>query len=392
MIFSILLTNSICIAISTPNIVDLKLINSNIPETNSKNILALDRKTLTVLYNKNGFDKVPMASTTKILTCILVLENIQNLDDFTIISKNASSISGSTLGLKFNMKITIRDLLSGLMLRSGNDCAVALAEYTSGNVTEFCNLMNQKANELNLNNSHFTSPHGLDNEDHYTTAYELAIITDYALKNETFQKIVSTKNYSVNLGAYTKTISNTNELLNNFEGVYGVKTGFTFNAGRCLVSACRNSEMDIIVIVLGADTKNIRTQDSKNIINYIFNSYSYVDLSEIINNNFQTFLIYFNENYNLQKSKNEPILDIEYLDNYEFPLKNDSSFIISTKIYFSKNLSSNSTVYSTIGRIDIYNNNDFVCSLNIILENNILPKKSFDYFIDLICLNLNLFG
>ena len=121
--------------------------------------------------------------------------------------------------------------------------------------------MNQKAQQLNLKHTHFVTPHGLDDENHYTTAYELAILTDYALKNEKFKEIVSTKTTTISINGYSRTISNTNELLGNLAGVYGVKTGFTFNAGRCLVSSCRQNDMDIIVVVLGADTKNQRTRE-----------------------------------------------------------------------------------------------------------------------------------
>ena len=132
----------------------------------------------------------------------------------------------------------------------GNDCAVAIAEHISGSVENFANLMNQKAQELSLTHTHFVTPHGLDDPAHYTTAYELALLTDYALKNKTFQNIVSTKTITITVNGYPRTISNTNELLGNLNGVYGVKTGFTFNAGRCLVSSCQQNGMDIIVVVL----------------------------------------------------------------------------------------------------------------------------------------------
>ena len=239
-----------------------------------------------------------MASTTKILTCILALENC-SLDETISVSKAASNVSGSTLGLKNNTQISMENLLYGLMLRSGNDCAVAIAEHISGSLENFSYLMNSKAFELGLLNSHFVTPHGLDDENHYTTAYDLALLTNYALKNETFKKIVSTKSKIIYLNGYSKEISNTNELLGNLNGVYGVKTGFTFGAGRCLVSAYSNNKLDIIIVVLGADTKSIRTKDSKNLINYISNNYTYKNLSELINNTFSNYLSYFNNSYKL---------------------------------------------------------------------------------------------
>ena len=160
----------------------------------------------------------------------------------------------------------------------GNDCAVAISEHISGSVEEFSKLMNAKAQQLGLIHTHFVTPHGLDDPNHYTTAYELALLTNYALKNEKFREIVGTKTTTISIGDYSRTISNTNELLSNFEGVYGVKTGFTFNAGRCLVSSCNRNGMDIIVVVLGADTKNFRTSDSIKVINYIYDNFKYIDI------------------------------------------------------------------------------------------------------------------
>lgn len=147
--------------------------------------------------------------------------------------------------------------------------------------------MNAKAKELGLKNTHFAVPHGLDNEEHYTTALELAKITDYALKIEKFRNIVATKEYNVTINGYNKVISNTNELLGSLDGVYGVKTGFTNGAGRCLVTSCKRGELDIITIVLGADTKKIRTTDSINLINYAYKNYKVMNIENIINQKFE---------------------------------------------------------------------------------------------------------
>ena len=140
----------------------------------------------------------PMASTTKILTAIIAIENCK-LDEQVEISSNAANVYGSTLGIITNSKMSMQDLLYGLMLKSGNDCAIAIAEYIGGSIEEFSTIMNNKALELGLTNSNFTSPHGLDDDNHYTTAYELALITDYALKNITFKNIVETKQVTVRI-------------------------------------------------------------------------------------------------------------------------------------------------------------------------------------------------
>lgn len=223
------------------------------PNVNSKYIIALDRNTKRILYEKSGFNKTPMASTTKILTAIIAIEKC-DLNEIVNISSNAAHTTGSTLGISTNEKISMKDLLYGLMLRSGNDCAVAIAEHISGNLDNFSKLMNLKCKELGLENSNFVTPHGLDNPDHYTTAYDLALLTDYALQNETFLNIVKTKETTIKNGSLH--ITNTNELLGNYPGIYGVKTGFTFGAGRCLVSSCKKDNLDIIVVVLRCNNKN----------------------------------------------------------------------------------------------------------------------------------------
>ena len=254
----------------------------------SRIALIYDRASGKILYEKNGNKQTPMASTTKIMTAIVVLENSNLKDTFTIDSKSAG-IGGSRLGLKKNDKITVNDLLYGLLLRSGNDAAIALATYVGGSVEEFAELMNKKAQELGLVNSHFVVPHGLDNEGHYTTAYELAKMADYALKIDKFKEIVGCKTATIYINGYAKTINNTNQLLGSVYGVYGVKTGFTNGAGRCLVAACKKNELDIITVIIGADTNNIRSKDTINLIKYAYNNFEVVEIKQIVEQKFESW-------------------------------------------------------------------------------------------------------
>lgn len=364
--------------IEESNILDTYIESSKEPITNSKNIVVIDRKTLSVLYEKSAYEKVPMASTTKIMTCIIALEN-SDLSKIVTISKKASSIHGSTLGIKENMQISMKDLLYGLMLRSGNDCAVAIAEEISGSVENFSNLMNNKAKELNLSNTNFVTPHGLDDPNHFTTAYELALLTNYALKNETFKEIVNTKTYTFLFDGYSKTINNTNELLGNVTGVYGVKTGFTFEAGRCLVSACNQNNLDIITVVLGANTKKIRTQDSYNLIKYVCNNFQYINVSKTINENFEKFNSYIQNSIILEKTSTLPKLKLETLQNYNFPLKTDGNLKLNTKIYTIKNFSHKLTFGEQVGTLYLYNNIDLLCESKIFLDNK-LEKNDYRYY------------
>ena len=271
---------------------------------NSRIGIIYDRKSGRIIWGKNENKKSAMASTTKIMTCIVVIENA-NLNDEIKISAKAAGTGGSRLGLKKDDKITIKDLLYGLMLRSGNDAAVALAEYVGKDKEGFANLMNKKAKELGLKDTHFVTPHGLDDPEHYTTAYELAKIADYALKNEMFAKIVGTKEHTININGYAKQLCNTNELLGYLQGVSGVKTGFTNNAGRCLVTSVNRNDFEIITVVLGADTKKIRTADSINLIEYAYENYKYLNIEDIVNEKFGNWKEINKKRIQVEKGKNK---------------------------------------------------------------------------------------
>lgn len=303
-----------------------------IPDTNSRACVVIDRNTNTVLYGKNENQKRKMASTTKIMTATIIIENY-NLNETIEISKKAAGTGGSRLGLKTGDKITIRDLLYGLMMRSGNDSAVALAEYAGGSIEGFAEKMNQKASDLGLNNTHFETPHGLDSDEHYTTAYELALLSNYALNNKIFAQIVGTKEYTITINGYPKQLSNTNELLGNLDGVYGIKTGFTNGANRCLVTACKRNNMDIICVVLGADTKKFRTQDSVKLINYIFDNFKPVNIEKIINDNFEKWKNNYLNKIIINKSYSKNFdLRIDNIPNNIIPIRKDYIDLINVDI------------------------------------------------------------
>ena len=352
-----------------------------IPDTNSRACVVIDRHTNTILYGKNETTVRKMASTTKIMTATIIIENC-NLDETVEVSKKAAGTGGSRLGLKTGDKITIRDLLYGLMLCSGNDAAVALAEHAGKSVQGFAELMNEKAKELELVNTHFETPHGLDADSHYTTAYELAILSNYALNNKTFAQIVGTKNYTVTINGYPKSLSNTNELLGALNGVYGIKTGFTNGANRCLVTACKRNHMDIICVVLGADTKKFRTQDSIKLINYTFDNFEPVNIKELINDKFENWK---NENQNsikVNKGLYTTIdLEIESITNPIIPVRKDliSSINISINcpLYFEAPMQEK----SIIGNIDINVSENCKLNYNIYNSHEIKKKNWNDYLI-----------
>ncbi len=348
---------------------------------NSRSCIVYDRNSQMILYGKNETKQVKMASTTKIMTSLIIIENC-DLSETIEVSKKAAGTGGSRLGLKSGDKITVKDLLYGLMLCSGNDAAVALAEYAGGDIQGFADLMNKKANELGLTNTHFESPHGLDSDGHYTTAYELAILTDYALKNETFAKIVGTKNYTITINGYPKNLSNTNELLGYLNGVYGVKTGFTNGANRCLVTACKRNNMDIICVVLGADTKNFRTQDSIKLIEYAFKNFTYINANEIAISSFDNWknenLQYININ---KSSSNSFDFEVQTCQNPILSVNKNDINNIKTSIYIEQNLEAPILSNTVIGNLTLSLNDKTLITLDIINTNNI-NKKDILYYLN----------
>ena len=350
------------------------------PILNSRIAVAYDRKSGEVIWGKDENKRTAMASTTKIMTAIVTLENC-DLNQIVTISKKSAGTGGSRLGLKTDDKITMNDLLYGLMLKSGNDAAVAIAETVGGSVEGFAELMNAKAKELKLENTHYVTPHGLDDPEHYTTAVELAKLADYALQNKIFAKIVNTKNYTVTINGYPKAISNTNELLGYLEGVNGVKTGFTNNAGRCLVTSINRNEFEIITVILQADTKKFRTSDSIKLIEYIYKNYEPVNIKEIVNEQFKKWCSINTSRIQINKCKSNNLeLYIDNLDNDIIPIKKTDKDKIQIEVnnlfYFEAPLQQN----TIIGTMKVNLDGKTLDVIEIKNKNTIPKKDIWDYF------------
>lgn len=221
-------------------------------DVSAQSAIVIEQSSGRVLYQKNAETKLPMASTTKIMTAICALENGE-LNDEIEISAEASAVEGSSMYLETGERMTLDELLYGLLLSSGNDAAAAIAEHFGGTET-FAGMMNEKACEVGAESTNFTNPSGLPDDEHYSTAHDMARITAYGLHNPNFAKIVGTKSYKISGDgkAYPRNLTNHNKLLNMCEGCIGVKTGFTKSAGRCLVSACRRNDMTLICVTLNA--------------------------------------------------------------------------------------------------------------------------------------------
>ncbi len=358
------------------------------PILSSKAAVVYDRTTGQMIWGKNENEKRAMASTTKIMTAMIVLEKA-NLKDVVTVSKKAANTGGSVLHINTGDKISVKDLLYGLLLRSGNDTAVALAEHVGGSVEGFATLMNQKAKELGLTGTHFVTPHGLDSDEHYTTALELAKLTDYALNNEKFAQIVNTKKITISVNGSPRTIINTNELLGVLQGVNGVKTGFTGNAGRCLVTSCTRNGNQIITVVLGADTKKQRTEDSIKLIEYAFANYERIDLQEMVLQKFEEWKQINEKRIYIHKAQTQNLnLDIEEVKNKKIIIKKGEADNIHIHIQFIPYFEAPVAKNSKIGLITItkktQKNEETIETINIYNTNDVQKKTLQNYFCELL--------
>ncbi len=315
--------------------------------------IVMEQSTKRILFEKNSLIKRPMASTTKILTCLTCIENC-NLNEEVEIDDNSINVEGSSIYLKKGEKLKVIDLLYGLMLRSGNDSAMALAKHVGGSVDNFAKLMNKTAIKLGATNSNFVNPHGLNDKNHYTTARDLAVITCHALNNETFKNIVKTKKYvCVNNFGEKRIFINKNKMLSNYDGADGVKTGFTKNAGRCLVSSATKNGMQLISVVLGC---NNMFERSTELLNDCFLNYSN---HKIINKNQPIGEINVcsklnNLNYSLEICcKNDVIIPIKKEEGKSVRWE----FDIPKYLYFP------------------VNSNQIVGNLNVYIENKLLKSE-----------------
>ena len=243
------------------------------PTVTAPYVFVQNQETGRILYEKNAQTPVPMASTTKIMTAIIISQNC-SLTETVTVSKNAATTTGSSMHLSTGEKLSVRALLYGLLLVSGNDAAVALAEHLCGSTEDFCILMNNKATELGLINTHFTSPHGLDHEDHYTTAEDLAQIARVFTQDPLLSDICNTKLITIE----GHTMTNTNPLLGVSPYVRGMKTGYTGNAGYCLVLLAEHQGASYIVVLLGCPSSKDRKRDAFSVTNYLAENYRLYDL------------------------------------------------------------------------------------------------------------------
>jgi D-alanyl-D-alanine carboxypeptidase (penicillin-binding protein 5/6) len=257
------------------------------PKVDAASAILIDFETGRVLWEKNARDPMAMASLTKIMTAVIALEN-GNMGDTVTVSHTAAAAPKVKMYLTAGEKISLQTLMFALMLQSSNDAAVAIAEHVGGSVDEFCAMMTAKAREIGANDTVFRTPNGLDKDDHHSTAYDMALITRYALQNEKFVRLINTRSITAQSNLRTYSIVNRNRLLNEFDGAYGVKTGFTNKAGYCFAGSAERGGMKLISVVLasgwGAKGSEQKWIDTKRVLGYGFGEFKYEEvIDETVN-------------------------------------------------------------------------------------------------------------
>lgn len=334
-------------------------LNKNI-SLSAKSSILIDADTGRIIYEKNAHEKMPIASTTKIMTALIALEK-GNLDDKVKVADESIGVEGSSIYLKPGELITLKDLIYGLMLRSGNDSAVAIAFHIGGSTEEFVRLMNDKAKSIGALNTNFTNPNGLHDENHYSTAYNMALITKEAFKKDEFSNIVKSKSY-VSEREENNYFYNKNKTLLEYDGGSGVKTGYTMKSGRCLVSSASRNGMNLIAVSLNAsDWFN----DNYKLLDYGFNNY-------------KSSLIYDKGQYLKKLTINDG--DREYLDlvtekGFFYPLKEGEREKIKISIETPDEIQLPIDKGQKIGYISIYLDNQLIDKSNLIAKTSINKKS-----------------
>lgn len=345
------------------------------PPTSAQAMCVLEGNTNTVIYCKNEEKTLPMASTTKIITGILAIESVKDLDEMVAVNDQAVGIEGTSIYLQKGERLSVRELLYGLILASGNDAAMALALHVSPTTEEFVDKMNEFAKSVGAENTHFDNPHGLDSKTHYTTAKDLALMTSYALKNAEFKEIVSTKFKQIpgTEKSGERYLRNKNKLLWIQENNVGVKTGFTDNAGRCLVNAVEQDGMQLITVVLNCgpmfEEAKALTQNavSEYKMKEFVTPYNYVGTVPVENGEKNEVNIVSIKGFKLpikMIDEEKYVVKYELPDMLEAPVEKDA-IIGEIKVYYEEELVFSDSLYS----LDEIKNVNIKFMLNHILQN-----------------------
>jgi D-alanyl-D-alanine carboxypeptidase (penicillin-binding protein 5/6) len=338
------------------------------PYSSGQSAVLMDGASGRMLYGKNSRQKLPMASTTKIMTTITALE-YGRPDDIVTIPPEAAGVEGSSIYLAAGEQHTLEDLLYGLMLRSGNDAATAIALHVGGSIENFAGMMNEMARKIGAKDTNFVNPHGLHDDNHYTTAYDLALITAYGMKKPAFEAIVSTKEKTIPWKGkdWPRVMANKNRLLWTYEGANGVKTGYTKRAGGCYVGSAKRDNMQLIAVVLNCGPI---FEDSAAMMDYGFQ-------------NFKNFDIYTKE----QLINTIPVIKGKQSDvpliagrGFSIALREGETEQIRKEITVPESLEAPVAAGETVGSIKIYFKDRLMEELPVLTAQAVEKRSIWDFF------------
>ena len=343
---------------------------------NAKSAILIETSTGEILYQKNANERLAPASMTKIMSLILIMENIENgnlkWNDIVVVSKNASSMGGSQIFLETNEMMMVEDLVKGICIASGNDATVALAEKIAGTEKAFVKLMNDKAKSLGLRNTNFMNSTGLDAEGHYSSAYDMSIMARELVRHEKILEFSSIyEDYLRKNTAKKFWLVNTNKLVKFYSYIDGLKTGYTGNAGYCLTATGMKNDMRLISVVMGEENTDNRTTDTLAMLDYGFNMYS---INKVVNKDKSLG----NVRVNLGDIENVDIMleeDITILNNNQKGKKN-ITYEINTN-----NINAPVKKGDVVGKIDVYEEGRYLYSRDITVMNDIEKANIFKVFI-----------
>ena len=337
---------------------------------NSKSAILIESTTGKILYEKNSNEKRSPASMTKMMTLLLTTEALENgkikLDDMVHVSKNASSMGGTQIFLEENSEISVETLLKGISIASANDAAVAVGEYIGGTLDNFVSMMNNRCKELGCKNTEFKNPHGLDEEGHLTTAYDMSLIARELVKHESVLKLTSTYEDNISVSGENHWLVNTNKLIRFYKGIDGLKTGYTDNAGYCLTATMNKNNMRLISVVMGSDTKDNRSSDTIGMLEYGYSMYGsntvikkdeFNGTLHIENAKVKDIKYYLDTDINLIVDKN--VRDVNYKTDIELfkvkaPLKKNSKVGVLKLYYDNKTYSYDLVVHEDIEKASYF--------------------------------------
>ncbi len=338
---------------------------------NSETAILIEASTHEILFEKDSHKKMSPASMTKIMTLLLTMEALENgnlkSNDYVTVSKRAQDMGGTQIYIEAGSKVKVEDLIKGVGIASANDAAVALAEKIGGTVENFVNMMNDKAKSLGCKDTNFKNPHGLDETDHYSSAYDMAIIASELVKYDYALKISSTYDEHINVSGENHWLVNTNKLIKFYKGIDGLKTGYTDKAGYCLTATMNKNNMRLISVVMNSDTKDNRTSDTIGMMEYGYSMYG----SEVVfnKNNYKGYIII--DNSDKRKYSYHLDRDVNIIIN-----KNVKDITYTTETKLNSNLKAPLNKNDIIGKL-ILNYNNKTYEYNLLLDEDV---KKAGYF------------